>query len=146
MQGRYINGLGKAWDDKHPMRFHGDGAANFPYLSDGMWFLTQHKRWGLLKNHPDYAAIAGQINRIDVYKQAAAATGTALPSSPLRSSKLLDGTVWDGSNPTAYADRSEEHTSELQSLMRISYAVFCLKTKKKRHKTATNDMTYNTNS
>src|SRR3546814_1404767 len=27
-------------------------------------------------------------------------------------------------------DRSEEHTSELQSLMRISYAVFCLKTKK----------------
>src|SRR3546814_2108341 len=30
------------------------------------------------------------------------------------------------------ADRSEEHTSELQSLMRISYAVFCLK-KKKTH-------------
>src|SRR3546814_2210614 len=28
--------------------------------------------------------------------------------------------------------RSEEHTSELQSLMRISYAVFCLKTKKSR--------------
>src|SRR3546814_1137375 len=30
-------------------------------------------------------------------------------------------------------DRSEEHTSELQSLMRISYAVFCLK--KKKHQT-----------
>src|SRR3546814_1841824 len=30
-------------------------------------------------------------------------------------------------NVTAYAGRSEEHTSELQSLMRISYAVFCLK-------------------
>src|SRR3546814_2282942 len=30
----------------------------------------------------------------------------------------------------AHKDRSEEHTSELQSLMRISYAVFCLKTKK----------------
>src|SRR3546814_5775221 len=29
--------------------------------------------------------------------------------------------------------RSEEHTSELQSLMRISYAVFCLKKKKKKH-------------
>src|SRR3546814_10444606 len=33
-------------------------------------------------------------------------------------------------------DRSEEHTSELQSLMRISYAVFCLK-KKKKNKTTT---------
>src|SRR3546814_7044510 len=29
--------------------------------------------------------------------------------------------------------RSEEHTSELQSLMRISYAVFCLKKKKRKH-------------
>src|SRR3546814_2785832 len=31
--------------------------------------------------------------------------------------------------------RSEEHTSELQSLMRISYAVFCLKTKTKQYNT-----------
>src|SRR3546814_2174473 len=36
-----------------------------------------------------------------------------------------------GSVPTI---RSEEHTSELQSLMRISYAVFCLKKKKKKHR------------
>src|SRR3546814_6578293 len=35
---------------------------------------------------------------------------------------------------TGGVTRSEEHTSELQSLMRISYAVFCLK-KKKKHKT-----------
>src|SRR3546814_6383454 len=35
--------------------------------------------------------------------------------------------------------RSEEHTSELQSLMRISYAVFCLKKKKTKHKTSKNN-------
>src|SRR3546814_9241420 len=35
--------------------------------------------------------------------------------------------------PPAHDDRSEEHTSELQSLMRISYAVFCLKKKKKQN-------------
>src|SRR3546814_8586331 len=34
--------------------------------------------------------------------------------------------------PRGSRDRSEEHTSELQSLMRISYAVFCLKKKKKK--------------
>src|SRR3546814_4588459 len=34
-----------------------------------------------------------------------------------------------------HPDRSEEHTSELQSLMRISYAVFCLKKKKKQRHT-----------
>src|SRR3546814_4116454 len=37
--------------------------------------------------------------------------------------------------PDVPARRSEEHTSELQSLMRISYAVFCLKKKKKSNNT-----------
>src|SRR3546814_6235165 len=37
-------------------------------------------------------------------------------------------------DPEASAARSEEHTSELQSLMRISYAVFCLKKKNEKKK------------
>src|SRR3546814_6276327 len=41
--------------------------------------------------------------------------------------------------------RSEEHTSELQSLMRISYAVFCLKKKKKRKKSSKNSRTHTYN-
>src|SRR3546814_2775466 len=50
----------------------------------------------------------------------------------------------EGSRPGARRHvapaRSEEHTSELQSLMRISYAVFCLKKKKKRNiRTQTSD-------
>src|SRR3546814_9832666 len=40
-----------------------------------------------------------------------------------------------GTHFFCYHRRSEEHTSELQSLMRISYAVFCLKQNKKKHKT-----------
>src|SRR3546814_5449206 len=39
-------------------------------------------------------------------------------------------TDWMPAQPTSICDRSEEHTSELQSLMRISYAVLCLKQKK----------------
>ena len=69
-----------------------------------MWFLTQHKRWGLLKDHPDYLGVAKAINRVDVYKQAAAAAKVSLPKSEMRSSKLIDGVVWDGSNPARYAD------------------------------------------
>jgi nitrate/nitrite transport system substrate-binding protein len=102
--GRYQNGMGKTWDDPNHMKFYNDGLVNFPYLSDGMWFLTQHKRWGLLKDHVDYLAIARQINQIGIYKQAAAATKTPVPKSEMRSSKLIDGVVWDGSNPRAYAD------------------------------------------
>src|SRR3546814_10887727 len=43
-------------------------------------------------------------------------------------------TLGHGLRVLAYGLRSEEHTSELQSLMRISYAVFCLKKKKKTRK------------
>src|SRR3546814_3206867 len=50
-----------------------------------------------------------------------------------------------GAGFTAAAPRSEEHTSELQSLMRISYAVFCLKKKNNHYKMLnTNNKEHNT--
>jgi nitrate/nitrite transport system substrate-binding protein len=101
--GRYQNGMGKTWDDPNSMKFYNDGAVNFPYLSDGMWFMTQHKRWGLLKDDPDYLAVAKQVNRIDIYKDAAAMAKVSVPKDAMRTSKLMDGTVWDGKNPAAYA-------------------------------------------
>lgn len=107
--GRYTNGLGKSWDDPNHMKFYNGGAVTFPYLSDGMWFLTQHKRWGLLKEHPDYLKVATEINRIDIYKQAAAATQTPVPKETMRSSKLFDGSVWDGKDPKKYADSFKLH-------------------------------------
>nr|WP_240475808.1 CmpA/NrtA family ABC transporter substrate-binding protein [Herbaspirillum rhizosphaerae] len=103
IMGRYQNGLGKTWDDPNYMKFYNDGAVNFPYLSDGMWFMTQHRRWGLLKDDPDYLAVAKAVNQIDLYKEAATMTKTSIPKDPMRSSKLMDGTVWDGKNPKAYA-------------------------------------------
>src|SRR3546814_5954921 len=62
--------------------------------------------------------------------------------------QLVDG-VLEGAGPDEHArrpeprDRSEEHTSELQSLMRISYAVFCLKQKITLTRTIT--LIHNTN-
>ena len=52
---------------------------------------------------PDYLAVARKVNRIDVYAQAAAAAGVGLPTSDMRSHRLMDGRVWDGSDPAAYA-------------------------------------------
>jgi nitrate/nitrite transport system substrate-binding protein len=102
--GRYQNGMGKTWDDPNHMKFFNDGAVNFPHLSDGMWFLTQHKRWGLLKDHPDYLGVAKQINQIALYKEVASAMKISVPKSDMRSSKLIDGVVWDGKDPAKYAD------------------------------------------
>ncbi|MFL6659619.1 MAG: CmpA/NrtA family ABC transporter substrate-binding protein, partial [Massilia sp.] len=101
--GQYENGLGEGWTDPNALAFHRNGAVNFPYLSDGMWFMTQHRRWGLVKEDPDYLAIASRVNQVELYRAAAQMTGTVLPEALMRSSTLIDGTVWDGSDPAAYA-------------------------------------------
>src|SRR3546814_17736916 len=54
---------------------------------------------------------------------------TVLRCSEARGSCLMCSSASSTLGTTAPSQRSEEHTSELQSLMRISYAVFCLKKK-----------------
>ena len=101
--GIYDDGLGNHWQDVHALRFHGGGEVNLPYLSDGMWFMTQFRRWGLLREDPDDHAVARQVQQLDLYRQAASAVGVATKAEEMRSSQLIDGKVWDGSDPAGYA-------------------------------------------
>ncbi|UCR85763.1 CmpA/NrtA family ABC transporter substrate-binding protein [Pseudomonas chlororaphis] len=101
--GEYADGLGSRWQDPHALRFHNEGAVNLPYLSDGMWFMTQFRRWGLLREDPDYLGIARQVQQLELYREAATAVGVASPGQDMRSSQLIDGKRWDGSDPATYA-------------------------------------------
>ena len=47
--------------------------------------------------------MAKAINRTDLYKQAASQLKINVPKSDMRSSKMIDGVVWDGTNPAKYA-------------------------------------------
>lgn len=107
--GDYADGLGNRWQDPHALRFHGHGEVNVPYLSDGMWFMTQFRRWGLLRNDPDYLAVARQVQQLQLYRDAATAVGVAAWGTDMRSSQLLDGKVWDGSDPAGYARSFKLH-------------------------------------
>jgi hypothetical protein len=64
-----------------------------------MWFLTQHKRWGLLKEHPDYLAVAQQINQLEHLQEAAAALKVKRAQGGPAQHQMIDGTVWDGKDP-----------------------------------------------
>src|SRR3546814_10095956 len=75
----------------------------------------------------EFGAEAGGIILHDV-----SAASAAIPAPRMAQNGHLVGASQDAD----IAKRSEEHTSELQSLMRISYAVFCLK-KKNHNKTTT---------
>src|SRR3546814_2459350 len=75
---------------------------------------------------------------IDLDPQGNASTGLGISHAQREFSSYdllrAEATLAESAVPTAVPRRSEEHTSELQSLMRISYAVFCLKKKTKLHK------------
>src|SRR3546814_2805042 len=97
--------------------------------------------------HPDRAALSAILRRDDRHRgrrggrsseDAALATRAALPAALSRRFRLSGCAQDVGRSGAGHArfharraarelPRSEEHTSELQSLMRISYAVFCLK-------------------
>lgn len=89
--GRYQDGLGNAWQDPHPLRFYADGEVNRPWLSDGMWFMTQFRRWGLLREDPDYLGIARRVQQTALYRDAATALGLCLDGADMRRSTLIDG-------------------------------------------------------
>ncbi|MDD2056153.1 ABC transporter substrate-binding protein [Pseudomonas sp. GD03860] len=101
--GLYDDGLGNHWHDPHALRLHDQGRANLPYLSDGMWFMTQFRRWGLLREDPDYLGVARQVQQLALYRDAASALGVPCDAQNMRSSQLIDGIAWDGSDPAAYA-------------------------------------------
>ena len=106
--GRYQNGMGKTWDDPNYMKFSNDGAVNFPYLSDGMWFLTQHKRWGSDQRAPGLPG-RGQADQPDRHLQASRhRRQVSLPKDAMRSSKLMDGVVWDGKDPEEIRRRFQD--------------------------------------
>src|SRR3546814_4699842 len=80
----------------------------------------------------------GEVREIDPGK-AADILFSALPAEGRRVLQAMEGSIDVVVQPLGAREkkllRSEEHTSELQSLMRISYAVFCLKKKTKKKKT-----------
>ncbi|AZC23659.1 CmpA/NrtA family ABC transporter substrate-binding protein [Pseudomonas sessilinigenes] len=115
--GDYADGLGNRWQDAHALSFYNQGAVNPPYLSDGMWFMTQFRRWGLLREDPDYLAVARRVQQLELYRQAAAQLGLA-NRPDMRSSQLIDGKVWDGTQPAAYARSFRLHAlSETPALV-----------------------------
>src|SRR3546814_6570070 len=75
----------------------------------------------LFRSNTSRAKIGAAQNRLDF---AAANISTTMENTEAARSNLMDLDI--------AAERSEEHTSELQSLMRTSYAVFCLKKKKQK--------------
>src|SRR3546814_3808814 len=82
--------------------------------------------------HADYVLICPGVGESTIYARRAP-KGFYSELAAGRAPDWLEPMPLAGDTPYRLWKRSEEHTSELQSLMRISYAVFCLKKKKQEH-------------
>lgn len=108
MQGNFDYGTGRVVED-HPeqMRYWQD-QASYPFKSHDLWFLTENKRWGYLPVDLDSNALIDQVNREDLWRQAAERLGidkSAIPASTSRGIEtFFDGKVFDPENPQAYLD------------------------------------------
>lgn len=86
----------KYWEDN----------ASYPYKSHDTWFLTEEIRWGYLPKDTKVKEIVDQVNREDLWKQAAKALGVAAAEIPASSSRgvetFFDGVKFDPEKPEEY--------------------------------------------
>ena len=108
MEGNFDYGNGKVIEN-HPdqMRYWKD-QASYPFKSHDLWFLTENKRWGYLPQDLDSQALIAQVNREDLWREAALALGVDSADIPESTSRgietFFDGKTFDPDNPQAYLD------------------------------------------
>ncbi len=101
--GKYDHGDGKGeHEDTDYMRFSERGV-NFPWKSHGVWWLSQFRRWGMVKGAPDYRKIVDQVHRPDIYRDVAKELGFAAPTEDLKPEQFFDGVSFDPTKPDEYA-------------------------------------------
>lgn len=94
LQGQYDYGDGRTKEDPNYMIFSSRNC-NYPQPKYAKWFLSQYRRWGLLKGAPDYEGVAKQVMRPDIYEEAMKEIGYAHGGLNNDKETLFDGATFD---------------------------------------------------
>jgi nitrate/nitrite transport system substrate-binding protein len=104
MLGDYDYGDGRKEKDPHYMTFFVRNT-NFPWKSHGVWWLSQFRRWGMVKEPPDYKGLVNQVLRPEIQREVAKEMGIALPKEDMKKETLFDGVEFDPGKPEEYAKK-----------------------------------------
>ena len=102
LQGKYEYGDGRSKEDPNYMIFS-QRNCNYPQAKYAIWWLTQFRRWGMVEGTPDYAGVAKQVMRADLYEEAMKELGYTHGGASMDAETLFDGVTFDPSKPEAYA-------------------------------------------
>jgi nitrate/nitrite transport system substrate-binding protein len=108
LMGKYDYGDGRVEQDPNYM-IYSDRQANYPHQIYGTWWLTQFRRWGMVKSAPDYAGVTKRVLRSDIYLEAMKELGASTAVKEQQQITLYDGT-FDGKDPEAYARAFPVHS------------------------------------
>jgi nitrate/nitrite transport system substrate-binding protein len=110
MLGDYDYGDGRKEKDKYYMTFF-DRQTNCPMKSHGTWWLTQFRRWGMVKEAPDYKGIVDRVHRPDIYREVAKQMSIETPRTDAQRETFFDGGVFDpATDPEKYAKSFAVHS------------------------------------
>ncbi len=109
LQGRYDFGDGRVKQDPAYMIFSRRNC-NYPQPKYAMWWLTQFRRWGMVSGTPDYAGVARQVMRPDLYEAAMREIGYQHAGRDDKPETLFDGRTFDPARPEAYATSFAVHS------------------------------------
>jgi nitrate/nitrite transport system substrate-binding protein len=104
MLGDYDYGDGRKEKDPNYMTFFVRNT-NFPMKSHGVWWLSQFRRWGMVKGPPDYKGIVDKVHRPDIYREVAKEMGISVPKEDMKKETLFDGIEFDPAKPEEYAKK-----------------------------------------
>ena len=110
MLGDYDYGDGRKEKDKYYMTFF-DRQTNFPMKSHGTWWLTQFRRWGMVKEPPDYKGLVDRVHRPDIFREVAKQMGVETPREDGKKETFFDGGTFDpAGDPEKYAKSFAVHS------------------------------------
>ena len=87
-----------------PVRFFDEHGANYPLPADGLWFLGQFHRWGLLKPTGQWQTIVNQVCQTEHYREAALQLDLEAGPPAAGAVTFFDGRTWDGCDVIGYAE------------------------------------------
>jgi nitrate/nitrite transport system substrate-binding protein len=101
LMGKYNYGDGRTEQDPNYM-IYSDRECNYPQPIFATWWLTQFRRWGMVKGVPDYKGVPAKVMRPDLYLDAVKELGVTPKVAPLTKVALADSTL-DINDPDGYA-------------------------------------------
>jgi nitrate/nitrite transport system substrate-binding protein len=99
--GEYDYGDGRKEKDPNYMIFS-QRECNYPAKTFGLWWLSQFRRWGMVKGAPDYAGVVKKVMRQDIYVDAVKDMGVTTKFQDMTKQTIGD-TVFDPADPEKYA-------------------------------------------